>query len=322
MDNQHANDIDINPCSSKLVSSRNVRITEIPYPGRQPLSTGVYQHGQLTYRQLFKELGLAFYCVAECSREDLGFGCPLDIDAINRVSLYQPGSSLGIIARDCSPDILDTVVLPGVQYYIFEHFREYCDFENENHPGPSDERSGRCCALLELDSNSDYLIQPTARLLRRGRNAHQVTEDPKVAHVVPLMLDKEFESCVQNAINPIRRERGLPEIEDDEPAAACQENTLVLLPDEVRLFESYLWTVEPETLTIRTMVPLDSQRIVNGSSINSVIAEEDRKWSPPPGVFGWHFEQAILRSYRAGGIVEPYDGEDEDWSEEGAGLWN
>jgi hypothetical protein len=59
------------------------------------------------------------------------------------------------------------------------------------------------------------------------------------------MLDKEFEYCLHTAINPIRRDRGLPEIEDDEPAAACRENTLVLLPEERRLFESYLWTVEP-----------------------------------------------------------------------------
>jgi hypothetical protein len=70
------------------------------------------------------------------------------------------------------------------------------------------------------------------------------------------------------------------------------------------------------------MVPLDSQRIVNGASINSVIAEEDRKWLPPPGVFLWHFEQAIIRSYRAGGIEEPYDGADEDWSQECAAWWD
>jgi hypothetical protein len=241
------NDIDINPGSAQLVSSRNVNIREIPHPNHQPLSTGFYQSGNITYRQLFQELGLAFGRVADYDSVNLNFGVPLNIDRINRVSLYQPGSSLGIIARDCSPDILDSVVLPGGEYYIFEHFREYCDFENEMHPDPSEERCGGCCLFLELWANGEYFIEPTEHFFRQKKNEKQqhVTADPKVAHVVPLILEEEMRYNVEDWINDLRRERGLPEIEDDEPLLVCRENTLVLLPEESRLFELYLWTVEP-----------------------------------------------------------------------------
>jgi hypothetical protein len=68
-------------------------------------------------------------------------------------------------------------------------------------------------------------------------------------------------------------------------------------------------------------VPLNSKRIVNGASINAVIAEEDRRWLPPYGVFAWHFEQALLRSYRAGGIVEPFYEGDEAWAEAEEDDW-
>lgn len=61
------------------------------------------------------------------------------------------------------------------------------------------------------------------------------------------------------------------------------------------------------SLSIRTMVPLESERIFNGTSICTLIPEEDQAWLPPVEVFRWHYKQAMLRAYRAGGIQEPYD---------------
>lgn len=55
------------------------------------------------------------------------------------------------------------------------------------------------------------------------------------------------------------------------------------------------------------MVPLECERIVNGASIYSLFPEKDQLWMPPVGVFRWHYAQAVVRGYRAGGIEEPWD---------------